>query len=547
MRKNYPVTQKELPFPKGGTLVSTTDLKGRILYGNPSFYEVSGFTREELVGQAHSIIRHPDMPEEAFRDLWATIQSGKPWIGPVKNRRKNGDHYWVLASVTPLMEGDRPVGYMSVRTEAPRAMIEASDALYKRMQEEARAGRNVHVFRGGRLLKNTPLGWITRYAQLGIAGKTVLATVACAMLAELTSDLPVISSHRSLALLAAAVVGVLIGFVAQRVVTAPLQKVVSYANRLAAGDLTQSVDEASAAPFEELQRALNQLTVNLRAIVGDARNEMEQMNRVMHDLAEENQSLSQRTEAQATQLQQTAASMEQITGTVRNNTTSAVRASGLAGEATVAAERGRTAVDEVNRAMGAIHDASTKIGEATEVIQGLAFQTNILALNAAVEAARAGEMGRGFSIVAAEVRALAQKAASSAKEISALIGDSNLKVQAGDDATTAARATMEGIVTSARELGQFTQQISTGSEEQLTGISQVTDAIHHIDAITQQNAGLVQDIAQAAHDLESEADRVVGALQVFKLASSTPSVQNDAAAQRARRQTRREPSPAHAA
>lgn len=113
MRSNLPVTQTEFPFPVGRALVSTTDLQGRILYCNPAFIEVSGYTKEELLGQPHNLIRHPDMPEEAFRDMWATIAGGMPWSGVVKNRRKSGDHYWVQANVTPLLDGDQPIGYMS--------------------------------------------------------------------------------------------------------------------------------------------------------------------------------------------------------------------------------------------------------------------------------------------------------------------------------------------------------------------------------------------------------------------------------------------------
>ncbi len=116
MRLNTPVIDREHPFPAGETLVSTTDLKGRITYCNPAFLLVSGFTREELLGQPHNIIRHPNMPEEAFRDMWQTIRSGQPWSAPVQNRRKDGSYYWVKANVTPLLEDHRVVGYMSVRT-----------------------------------------------------------------------------------------------------------------------------------------------------------------------------------------------------------------------------------------------------------------------------------------------------------------------------------------------------------------------------------------------------------------------------------------------
>ena len=163
MRTNLPVTQREHPFPHGDTLVSTTDLQGRITHCNAAFVELSGYERDELLGQPHNLIRHPDMPEEAFRDLWATVAAGKPWSAVVKNRRKDGDHYWVMANVTPLMEGDRPVGYMSVRTEATREAIAAAERLYATMREERRSGRLVHVLRAGRVV------------DLSLAGRTLSA------------------------------------------------------------------------------------------------------------------------------------------------------------------------------------------------------------------------------------------------------------------------------------------------------------------------------------------------------------------------------------
>lgn len=105
MRQNLPVTNIEKQFPKGKTLVSKTDLKGTITYANDAFVEISGFSREELLGQAHNLVRHPDMPAEAFADLWNTLSSGFPWRGVVKNRSKEGDHYWVEALVVPIHNG----------------------------------------------------------------------------------------------------------------------------------------------------------------------------------------------------------------------------------------------------------------------------------------------------------------------------------------------------------------------------------------------------------------------------------------------------------
>jgi aerotaxis receptor len=139
MRVNLPVSDEEYPFPKGETLVSTTDLKGRILYCNPAFISVSGYVKDDLLGQPHNLIRHPDMPEEAFRDMWACIGAGQPWSAPVKNRRQDGRYYWVMANVTPLMRDGRPVGYMSVRTEPTREEVRCAEALYARMPLKGKA------------------------------------------------------------------------------------------------------------------------------------------------------------------------------------------------------------------------------------------------------------------------------------------------------------------------------------------------------------------------------------------------------------------------
>ena len=128
MKNNQPITQREVPFPPNTYLVSRTDLKGVITYANDAFVAISGFSREELIGSNHNIVRHPDMPQAAFADLWATVKKGLPWRGLVKNRCKNGDFYWVEAFVVPLKKNGQITGYMSVRTPAPRDKRAAAEA-----------------------------------------------------------------------------------------------------------------------------------------------------------------------------------------------------------------------------------------------------------------------------------------------------------------------------------------------------------------------------------------------------------------------------------
>jgi PAS domain S-box-containing protein len=157
MRNNQPVTQHEQAFPKGRVITSHTDAKGRITHINDAFVDISGFNRDELIGQAHNIVRHPDMPSEAYRDLWSTAKQGRPWMGIVKNRCKNGDHYWVRAYVTPMSDGS---GFMSVRTEASREEINAAETLYARM----RGGENIHL-QNGQVMPRGVAGWLYRINQ----------------------------------------------------------------------------------------------------------------------------------------------------------------------------------------------------------------------------------------------------------------------------------------------------------------------------------------------------------------------------------------------
>jgi aerotaxis receptor len=519
MRSNFPVTGKEYPFPKGSTLVSTTDIKGRILYCNPMFITVSGFTKQELLGQPHNLIRHPDMPEETFRDMWSTISSGRPWSAPVKNRRKNGDHYWVMANATPLLENGHPIGYMSVRTEATRIQIENAEHLYATMREEKKAGRIVHGLSEGQLIKHTLLGRVSKLTQVGLSTRLILVITFLLAASVLVSHvLPTGTSE--LGLIACSLRLLLIigtwWFLKQFLVQS-LGELITSANRLAAGDLTQAVKRNRNDTLGDLQTALGQLSVNLQSIVRDAREQSQEMLMGTAEITRGNLDLSQRTEAQASNLEQTAASIEEITGAVRQTAGAVQHASGIAAQTRGISERGSQAVDEVAATMQTIQESALRIGEITQVIDGIAFQTNILALNAAVEAARAGEQGRGFAVVAAEVRALAQRSADAAKEIKNLIEDSSQKVSTGHLKTEIARSTMSEVLDSVREVNILIEEIGRATGEQLDGISQVNSAIAQLDNITQQNAALVEEIAASAQSVEGFARNTSETVQVFRV------------------------------
>lgn len=523
MRVNLPVTGREFPFPSGQTLVSTTDTKGRILYCNQAFIEVSGFEKQELLGQPHNLIRHPDMPSEAFRDMWATISSGRPWSAPVKNRRKNGDHYWVMANATPLTEDGVVVGYMSVRTEATRQQIEAAEKLYADMREEQSRGRVVNSLSRGRLIKKTAFGILVERSRLSMSSKLLLVMLSLLVAGAVVNQWMGVDELEWVVAAWVVRLSVIVGawWYLRALLIKPLSGLIETANQMAAGDLTREISRSRDDQLGELEQALGQLNVNLRSIVRDARDLSMQMVRSTGEIAQGNQDLSQRTEAQASNLEETAASMEELTGTVRQAADSALQASTLSAQARQIAEKGSEAVDEVGRTMGAIQASSGRISEITRVIDSIAFQTNILALNAAVEAARAGEQGRGFAVVAAEVRSLAQKTSSAAKEIGVLIHESVAQVQEGYRKSESARETMSSTVESVRKVHGLVDEISHGAREQLEGISQVNNAIAQLDGITQRNAALVEEIASAAQALEAVAQDTTETVHVFRIDRST--------------------------
>ena len=519
MRQNLPVTGIEYRMEAGQSIVSKTDTKGRITYVNPSFVEVSGFTEEELLGKAHNIVRHPDMPPEAFADLWRTLQAGQSWTGMVKNRRKNGDFYWVVANVVPVKEDGRVVGYMSVRTAPTRAQVAAAGELYRKFRAgeqgalALRAGRAVRTGLRGRIdgLRSLPLG-----RRLGLAMGMQAALIGALGLAA--------DGMLWRALAAAGVLATLAAWAGLRhAILAPLGTALEAVHALAGGDLSHLPEakgtHAFAPEFAQLLRAVRQLNINLQAIVGDVRSNVRSIERTTRDIAAGNLELAGRTEAQAASLEQTAASVGQIAAAAQQNTDGAVRADELVGAAARVAGHGGKAVESVGATMGQISASATRIVDIIGLIDGIAFQTNILALNAAVEAARAGEQGRGFAVVAGEVRSLAQRSAGAAKEIKALIEDSVRQVGAGDALVGEAGATMQQVVGSVQGAAAIMHDITRASREQGSGIAQLNAAMAELDAITRRNALLVEESAAASNSVAGQAASLAQALSVFKFGS----------------------------
>jgi aerotaxis receptor len=514
MRQNLPITQTERRLAPEATLVSTTDLKGRITYCNPAFIEISGFTEQELIGKAHNLVRHPDMPEAAFADMWATIQSGAPWTALVKNRCKNGDFYWVRANATPMLEQGAMVGYMSVRTCPARQEIEAAEALYRDMRE----GRARLVMSGGRLLRTGLAGRLQRLAALPLAARFAIASGAPALAGAAgllatgaLSSASLVSVGMALAASAAGVAWL------QASVTRPLAEASGAARAIAGGQMGISLKSTRVDQVGALVRDVNQVGVNILALVADVRSQVASMERATQEIAQGNLDLSARTENSASALQETAASMEEIAGTVRNTSDAAQNANRLAVDALGVSRDGDQAIRSIASMMDEITESSRRIGDITSMIDSIAFQTNILALNAAVEAARAGDQGRGFAVVATEVRALAQRSAEAAKEIKRLTGEAATRVDQGAAGVRQATETISGIAASVQDVSNLIDEIAAGTQEQARGIDQINLSVADLDRSTTQNAALVEQAAGTAGQLKEQAHRLSQAIEVFRV------------------------------
>lgn len=519
MRLNTPVTHIEYELSDSEAIVSTTDLHGNITYANPYFIEVSGYSEEELIGAPQNILRHPDMPAEAFADLWTTVKSGLPWTGMVKNRQKNGNFYWVLANVTPVMENGKTVAYMSVRTKPTRQQVNAATALYR----DIKAGNpDKLVIRHGKARRTDLFARIARLTHISLRQR-IHGSLGCLILIQLGMLLdnlflqPTPSLWKTLICGAGIVIAGGLWYALLQSTLKPLALALKASQVMAGGDLSQTLETTGHDDMSLLLRALRQLNINLNAIVGDVRRNSGQIRTATADIAAGTLDLSARTESQATALEETASSMQQLAATVLHNTDHAQQANQMAADTCAVADKGDAIVSKVVTTMSDISSSSKKIVDITALIEGIAFQTNLLALNAAVEAARAGEQGRGFAVVATEVRNLAQRSAVAAKEIKQLIDLSVEKIDAGAELADQAGTTMRDIILSVQNMRNFMGEISSASREQSTGIVQVNAAITQLDEVTQQNAALVEQASAATNNLQDQTINVVQALAVFKL------------------------------
>lgn len=499
------VTQNEYPLDDDTTLMSTTDVHSYITHANDTFVQVSGYQLDELTGQPHNMVRHPDMPKAAFADMWYTLQQGEPWSGIVKNRRKNGDHYWVRANAVPMVRRGQVTGYMSIRAKATEEEIAAVEPLYRALNDGSCMKR---IHKGLVVGK----GWLGKLPAMPLRWR--VRSVMAALFAVLAATL-IATSAGWMPLAAAALVMLLGTLLFEQQIVRPVENVARQALKVATGE-RNSVQHLNRSDELGLTlRAVGQLGLMCRWLINDVSSQVVSVRDGSDRLAQGNEDLNDRTRQTVANVQQTVATMNQMAASVQSNSETAAEVDKLSVAASSAATKGGNAMQTVVKTMDDIADSTQRIGSITSLINDIAFQTNILALNAAVEAARAGEQGKGFAVVAGEVRHLASRSASAANDIRKLIDASASKVQSGSEQVHAAGRTMDDIVEQVKNVTQLIAQISHATSEQATGLSELTRAVAELDSITQKNADLVEESAHISAMVKHRAGRLKDAVTVL--------------------------------
>ncbi|WP_277604525.1 PAS domain-containing methyl-accepting chemotaxis protein [Pelomonas sp. CA6] len=510
-----PVTQREFSFSAGATLMSTTDVDSHIQYANAAFVAVSGYEEEALRGAPHKLVRHPDMPRQAFADMWATLRSGQAWSALVKNRRRDGDHYWVRANVAPVVREGAVSGYISVRIRPTPEEVQSADDLYRRFREGRARGL---AFHRGLVVRSGWQRWRNLFKTLPLAGRLRLALWSLPPLAATLAWALGLRDVAGWTGLTAATLGwtLLVEAWLQWQLLRPLRTVVAQAADVAAGHFDAHVRLERVDEIGLMLRSVNQAGLNVRALVADVSEQVGGLQAVAAQVASASADLGSRTEQTSSSLAQAAASLSALTASVAQCSAAAESAGGHADAMAETLRDAHALVREVQSGMQGIRQSSERIGDIIGVIEGIAFQTNLLALNAAVEAARAGEHGKGFAVVAGEVRALAQRSQGAAQEVRRLIEDSSARVADGAARAERSGGAMQALVGEAGQLHEEIVRIRDGGRRQAEGIAELGERVERLDRMTRQNATLGEECAAAARQVHRQAASLARAVDVFR-------------------------------
>lgn len=561
MRKNLPITNREVLMEDGSIIVSSTDLKGRIEFMNKDFIDISGFEKEELMGQPHNVIRHPEMPPEAFEDMWRDLKAGTAWTGYVKNRTKNGDHYWVLANAMPKIVNGETVGYISIRKKPDTDMVRQVSDIYQLFINGK--AENLAI-EHGRVIEKTTTARFKRWSTKITSKLTLFATsqivtiLIVAGIAYYTgyqnineNQTPWSGLTLLLGSIAASIATIL--FIKKRCEAAFKNRVAyveSKLNSVIKDDYNIHIDVRD----DEFQSILTTVRA-LQAKLAYADLEKKELDREKHimqqkvadDFEQSVKSIVNIVAAASTQLSHSAESMSH---TANDSAQKAINASQEAVSTTSnvqtvasAAEELSASVQEItqqiqktrelvltssskakdaDKAASGLTEATNKVSQAMELIANIASQINLLALNATIESARAGEHGKGFAVVASEVKNLASQTDNMINEIQVVttemkdavstivktLHEITSSVDSISDATS-------GVASAVEQQSATTNEIARSMQSAASGVQIISSSLEGVKGSSEQAGATSSEISQASQDLSVQAEELSTKVEEF--------------------------------